>query len=285
MTVRAIDRKTSCAPAIAAMLLAASALSAHAADLSDISWLRGAVGDSAPVMRWDGLQFGAQIGVGSMSTDFGNSTGPMIAYILRNTTVENEMSPSSWTTLPSNTTNGRTYGAFIGYNLQWDALVLGFDVGYNRTSGFNASASDSMSRQAKTSDGFYNNVTVKAQSSAELVDYATFRTRAGYAFGQFLPYAVLGAAVGRFNYANTAQVIASGTDVSGGGGAPYSLNQTQSDSKNNAFAAGFVTGLGVDVAMLPNVFLRAEWEYTIFAPVGGIRTQLNTGRVGIGVHF
>jgi opacity protein-like surface antigen len=267
------------------MLLAASALSARAADLSDISWLRGAVGDAAPAMRWDGLQLGAQIGVGSMSADFGNSTGPMIAYILRNTTVENEMSPSSWTTLPTNTTNGRTYGAFIGYNLQWDALVVGFDLAYNRTSGFEASASDSMGRQAKTSDGFYNNVTVTAQSSAQLIDYATFRARAGYAFGQFLPYAVLGAAVGRFNYANTAQVIASGTDVSGGGGSPYSLNQTQTDSKNNAFAAGFVTGLGVDVAVLPNVFLRAEWEYIVFAPVGGIRTLLNTGRVGIGVRF
>jgi opacity protein-like surface antigen len=236
-------------------------------------------------MRWDGLQLGAHIGVGSMNTDFGNSTGPMIAYILRNTVVENEMSPSSWTTLPGNTTNGRTYGAFIGYNLQWDALVLGFDLAYNRTSGFEAGASDSMSRQFKTSDGFYNDVTVNAQSSARLIDYATFRGRAGYAFGQFLPYAVLGAAVGRFNYTNTAEVIASGTDVSGGGGSPYSLDQTQTESKNNAFAAGFVTGLGVDVAVLPNVFLRAEWEYTIFAPVGGIRTQLNTGRVGIGVRF
>lgn len=285
MTVRAIDRRLCRVLALAAMLLATSALSARAADLSDMSWLRGSVEDSTPAMRWDGLQLGVQIGVGSMSTDFGNSTGPMIAYILRNTTVENEMSPSSWTTLPSNTTNGRTYGAFIGYNLQWDALVVGFDLAYNRTSGFEGSASDSMSRQAKTSDGFYNNVTVSAQSSAKLNDYATFRTRAGYAFGQFLPYAVLGAAVGRFNYANTARVIASGTDVSGGGGSPYSLDQTQTDSKNNAFAAGFVTGLGVDVAVLPNVFLRAEWEYTIFAPVGGIRTQLNTGRVGIGVRF
>jgi opacity protein-like surface antigen len=267
------------------VLLAASALSARAADLSDISWLRGAVGDSTSPMRWDGLQFGAQIGVGSMGTDFGSSTGPMIAYILRNTTVENEMSPSSWTTLPGNVTNGKTFGAFIGYNLQWDALVVGFDLAYDRTSGFEASASDSMGRQGKTSDGFYNNVTVIAQSSVQLIDYATFRARAGYAFGQFLPYAVMGAAVGRFNYTNSARVIASGTDVSNGGGSPYSLDQSQTDSKNNAFTPGFVTGLGVDVAVLPNVFLRAEWEYTLFAPVAGIRVQLNTGRVGVGVRF
>lgn len=286
MTVRSIDRKARRFCALAVTLLTASATAAaHAADLDDLSLLRGTIGGGATYMRWDGLQFGVQAGVGSMSTDFGNSTGPMIAYILRNTTIENEMQPSSWTTLPKNVTNGRSYGAFIGYNTQWDHLVVGFDLAYNRTSGFSASASDSMGRQQRTSDGFYNNVFVSAQSSAQLVDYATFRGRAGYAFGQFLPYAVMGAAVGRFNYTNSARVVASGTDVSGGGGSPFSLDQTQSETKNNAFAAGFVTGLGVDVALLPNVFLRAEWEYAIFAPVGGIRTQLNTGRVGVGLRF
>ena len=43
-------------------------------------------------------------------------------------------------------------------------------------------------------------------SSIKLIDYGTFRGRAGYAFGQFLPYAVLGGAVGRFNYTNTSTV-------------------------------------------------------------------------------
>ena len=41
----------------------------------------------------------------------------------------------------------------------------------------------------------------------------------------------------------------------------------------------------MDVAILPNVFLRGEWEYVGFAQVGGIRTNINTGRVGIGVKF
>ena len=76
MTVRAIDRRLAPVSAIAAMLLAASALSARAADLSDISWLRGAVGDSTSPMRWDGLQLGAQIGVGSMGTDLVAARGP-----------------------------------------------------------------------------------------------------------------------------------------------------------------------------------------------------------------
>ncbi len=41
----------------------------------------------------------------------------------------------------------------------------------------------------------------------------------------------------------------------------------------------------MDVALLPNVFVRGEWEYIAFAPVGGIRSNINTGRVGLGVKF
>ena len=44
-------------------------------------------------------------------------------------------------------------------------------------------------------------------------------------------------------------------------------------------------GLGMDVALLPNMFLRGEWEFVAFAAVGGIRSNINTGRVGVGVKF
>ena len=50
------------------------------------------------------------------------------------------------------------------------------------------------------------------------------RARAGYAVGPFLPYALLGGAIGRFNYGNP----------------------TLGRGKINAFNAGFLTGLGVD---------------------------------------
>jgi opacity protein-like surface antigen len=260
---------------------------ARAADLSDDDILRGSfIADPSPgYVRWDGLQVGVHAGYSNMNADFGNSSSGQVSYILRNTTIENEMHPSDWTTLPSDTTNSSQFGAFIGYNVQWDELVLGFDVGYNRMASAEASASDSLSRQGSTSDGFQNQVTVSAQSSIKLIDYATFRGRAGYAFGQFLPYAMIGAAVGRFNYSTTSTVHASGQDVSGGGGQPFDNTNSLTDSKNNAYAAGFVAGLGVDVAVLPNVFLRAEWEYVAFAPVDGIRATLNTGRVGAGLRF
>lgn len=268
-----------------AMLLALSAREATAADWLDDT-LRGSFTSSAP-MRWDGFNFGATMGLSSMNTDFGNSSSSLVAYSLRNTTVLNELQPQTWTTLPSNTTNGRQYSIFLGYNIQWSELVLGLDGSYNRPSSLASSASDSIARQATTSDTFVNQINIAAQSSLQLVDYATVRARAGYAMGLFLPYAVVGVAVGRFNYTTTATTTVSGNSPTIA--APNNVygpnTNTQSNARNNAFSAGPLFGLGIDVAILPNVFLRAEWEYAAFAPVGGIRAGLNTGRVGVGMRF
>ena len=91
-------------------------------------------GASPPYVRWDGWQFGVDAGYGNMSTDFGNSTSPLVAFILRNSTLEAECAPSTWTTLPASTTNGPVFGGFIGYNMQWDQLVLGWDLAYKHPS-------------------------------------------------------------------------------------------------------------------------------------------------------
>src|SRR5665213_2002606 len=267
-----------------AALAALTLVLAVPAGASAQDFLRGSLFNSAGT-RWDGINLGVQLGLSNMHADFGNSTSALVAFALRNTTVENEFSPSSLTTLPSTTTNGRQYGAFLGYNVQWDQLVVGFDLAYNRTSSLEASASDSIARQVVTSDNVNNVVTITAQSSVTLIDYATMRARAGYAFGQFLPYAVVGAAVGRFDYANTATVHDVGTPLAGSSVSAFNTLDTESDSKNNAVVGGALVGLGLDVAVLPHVFVRAEWEYIAFAPVGGIRTTLNTGRVGIGARF
>ena len=269
---------------IAALALIALAPAAVAADLDDTA-LRGSFSDyftSKGYSRWDGVYFGAQFGVTNMNTDFGNSTSSLVAYILRNTTLEEEAQPSSWTTLPSNTTNGRQFGGFIGYNIQWSELVIGAELAYNRMSSMESSAADSISRLVTTSDAVQHAVTIDASSRLKLIDYATLRARAGYSIGQFLPYAVLGAAVGRFNYSTTATV----TDVRTVGGVVQPpFTQTESNSKDNAIVGGFLVGLGMDVAVLPNVFLRGEWEMVAFTPVNGNRANINTARVGLGMKF
>ena len=51
------------------------------------------------------------------------------------------------------------------------------------------------------------------------------------------------------------------------------------------FAYGYTAGLGLDVLLLPNVFLRAEREYVQFFAVQDVKIHLNTSRVGVGIKF
>lgn len=217
--------------AVAALAAAATTGQAVAADMPE-TVLRGSYIEPppAPYARWDGISLGAQFGYSNLNADFG--------------------SVSTTTPLPKVTTNSAQYGGFIGYNVQWDELVLGVEGAYNRPNSLETSS---------TVPGL--------TSTFKLVDYATFRGRAGYAFGQFLPYMFAGAAVGRLNY----QTV----DITG----------ASTSSRDNAYAVGFTTGLGLDVAILPNVFVRAEYEYVVFSQVGGIRSQVNTARAGVGIRF
>jgi opacity protein-like surface antigen len=247
--------------------------------------LRGSLAPPTYV-RWDGWQFGLLAGYGNMNTDFGNSTSSLVGFILRNSTLEAEGAPSSWTALPSGTTNGAVFGGFIGYNMQWDQLVLGWDLAYKHPSIMQSGANDSLTRVFNTSDSIEHIVTIDAQTSFKLVDYATLRGRAGYAWGQFLPYAAVGIAVGRFNYQTSVTVTDSMTQLPNPPG-PFlgTFQQSASSGQNNAFAAGVAAGLGVDWAATPNVFVRGEWEFVAFAPVNQTRTNIQVGHVGAGVRF
>jgi len=92
---------------------------------------------------------------------------------------------------------------------------------------------------------------------------------------------MVGGAVGRFDYVNASTVTVVQTVHNAG-----TFNfPTQIDSKNNAFAPGYLYGVGMDVAITPSVFLRGEWEYVGFGAVGGIRSTVNTARVGLGLRF
>ncbi len=283
--VPALGRLRGVAGLLALFLAAASGGPAAAADLFDTSFLRGSLG-GGPV-RWDGVVMGGQLGYSNMNADFGNSTSSQIAFLLRDSALEDQFAPSGWTTLPNKLTSSKSFGAFLGYNMQWDDLVLGADIAYNRPQKLEPASSDSISRIVTLSGGApIDTVTINASSSIQLIDYGTFRGRAGYAFGQFLPYAVLGGAVGRFNYTTTSTVAVSQQTSPGPPPVVIPFGPvTTTDSQTNKFGYGFLWGLGMDVAITPNIFLRGEWEYIAFNKVGDIRSTVNTGRVGLGVRF
>jgi outer membrane immunogenic protein len=268
--------------ALLTIVVAAPVEGVRAADLfDDFTTLRGSA--SGGSVRWDGFQLGGTIGYVGAQTDFSNATRDGVKQILRQSTLEDEDVPSNWPVLGSKDNTGRAYGGFIGYNWQLDSIVVGVDAAYNYTAGITTSDGPTSLRRVVTlSDGTVNDVRISGRASLTMHDYATLRARAGYPMGQFMPYAFFGAAVGRFDYSTrtTVRVVQdpSGTPSVYG---PF----TERERKTNAITAGFTTGLGVDIAILPNMYLRAEYEFNAFLELAGIRPMTHTGRVGLGFRF
>jgi opacity protein-like surface antigen len=262
--------------ALAGAAVAPIADAARSADMPGEDFLRGTF--VTETVRWEGFHVGGQLGFTNMNGDFSNATRNMVHDMLRESTLENESAPSEWDVLGSTQTRGISYGGFIGYNWQWDSIILGIDGGYTRMSGFDTFVGPRTLQRSIPSSG--DNVFIRASSTLTMHDYATLRGRVGYAFGQFMPYAFVGGAVGRFDYATHVRVR---VGQSGSAGVYAPAPETQ--SRDNAFTPGVAAGLGVDIALLPNMFLRGEWEYVAFSQIDGIRASINTARVGLAIRF
>jgi opacity protein-like surface antigen len=109
---------------------------------------------------------------------------------------------SQWQILDRKNTSGTSYGGFIGYNWQWDQIVLGAELNVNRPT-FTVATTGSLSRSVAPGDGLIYHTLIEGSASLRITDYGTIRGRAGYATGIFLPYAALGVAVARAQAART----------------------------------------------------------------------------------
>jgi outer membrane immunogenic protein len=245
---------------------------------------------------WGGIYAGGQAGYANAGVDFANGVNDLASFIVRNSIFESTV--SNFTTLPKASTNGSSVGWFAGYNSQWEGVILGFEVNYNHTA-LKVAASDSVSlriaNDATAPAGhhfIYDPFTVSGQAAIRITDIATFRARGGWTVGQFLPYAFLAVAVVRADVSRAATVSYTRTDVPDTTTPPTPPITpippatfgpvTQPDVKNGGFYYGYAGGLGVDICVMPSVFLRGEWE---FVQIQSLRTNINNARVGIGVKF
>ncbi|CUT11848.1 FIG00444156 hypothetical protein [Bradyrhizobium sp.] len=272
------------------LLLAAAMLgtvsAAHAADLSDLPILRGGFTDglSKSGVNWQGSYIGVQGGYGSSDENFKGSTSNMMAALLADTLIESEMGVSQWNLglgKASQRTSG--YGAFVGYNAQWDDVVLGLEFSYlHGKFGGSASASERRVSAVALSDGNFHDVTATSTSSININDMATFRGRAAYAWGCFLPYMFAGLALGNADIIRTvsAQDRISATLIG-----PYTplAPLSSTDAQHNHLIYGYSAGLGVDVNLVGGLFFRGEYEYIRFS--SAVDTSINTVRAGLGYKF
>ena len=252
------------------LLLAAvmfgAASGAQAADMPD--FLRGSLpGDTGVTASWQGYYIGGQAGYGSVTS----ITDPLINADLETTYVAPPPLSYNWQGLDQAHSGNVGYGAFFGYNSQWDCVIIGLEGNYIHN-GFHS---------LTTSTGYtYNpdlSIASAATSSAliSLTDFGSVRLRGGYAVGSFLPYVFAGAGMG--SQTVNRSISASPAPL----GPPDFLPLSNITTTNIVY--GYSGGAGVDFIFLGGFFLRAEYEFQRMAAT--VDSRINSVHVGLGYKF
>ena len=190
-----------------AVVMFGTATGAQAADMPD--FLHGSLPASSPTRNWDGWYAGGQVGYAWTNTDYGKTVVGMTNDLFRNTTLQDPTSQLS--ALGKANPQGTGFGAFVGRNWQWDDLVFGAEANYKYLDSLKGSNTSSIGPiqvpeptlvlppGATAADG----VTLNGNAALQVKDEMTFRGRAGWATGDFLPYMFGGLAVGRMDATRT----------------------------------------------------------------------------------
>lgn len=277
--------------AVAALGLTAS-LPAFAADYPV---LRGTSSPSLPPppmiqeepTQWEGFYMGGLAGYSSVIFDPRTGAADLARDgALRSTAVEAQFAASRLLQPSQFSARSINFGAFLGYNMQFGEAVVGFEVDYMRF-GKGGSSTNTIGRTFTTRTDFLETVTLSGGTTAKLNDLVTMRLRTGYAMGNIMPYMTGGLALGYGTVNNTAIVNHVGVNVDplNPGVGNFNVNSGQlSNSRKNAFMAGFTVGGGVE-AMLGGLIVRGEYLFTRVSAQGGVVIDVNQGRVGAGVKF
>ncbi|MCJ2132351.1 outer membrane protein [Methylobacterium sp. E-045] len=284
---------------------------AHAADL-DYGVLRGSDYEPASTeIDWNGGYFGAHAGYSSAALGFNNAFKPIVASALSQTYFESEMNASGLLQTHSTRTEGVSYGAFAGWNYQFDETVIGVEVDYTNF-GRTGASYNYISRSMVGTDGYFRSVGLEGTSSTRLEDFGTIRARAGYTMGAFLPFVTGGLAIGRAQVADQVKIQAAEYDQT-----TYRANLGLSDPRQAAVVnhsgyssfnaqnpgrstladpitygtsktkvvGGIALGAGLEYALTQNIILRGEYQYVLFNDFDGHKVNLNTVRGGAAVKF
>ena len=236
--------------------------SAHAADLP---FLRGGFTDGysrAPV-NWQGFYVGGQGSWGSQKSALpgvGDMQGTFITPA--------GVAPYLFATPPStaNSLNGG-YGAFFGYNSQYEDVVVGIEGNYIHD-GFRATSA--AGRVDPATATLVQSVTYSSETM-KLPDFGSVRLRGGYMMGCFLPYLFVGAGFG----GQTVDRAVSATP-------PPVAAAFMTDSKDK-LVYGYTAGAGFDVQLIGGVFGRVEYEYK--RVTSNLESIVNTVHIGLGYKF
>lgn len=239
---------------------------ARAADMPDLPFLRGSFTDGLSNSRvnWQGYYVGGQVSYGSVTSKVASGA---------NSDLQSTFFPPNnvtylWAPLGSAHSNTTGYGAFFGYNSQWEDVVIGFEANYIHD-GF---------RSVTNSVGYRyeaDNVTVQSitnsSAAVKLSDFGSLRIRGGYVMGCFLPYAFVGTGLGSQTIDRSVSAF------------PDPIRPASTSASKTKLVYGYSAGAGVDVTLVGGLFVRAEYEYR--RVTSDVESNINTVRAGIGYKF
>jgi opacity protein-like surface antigen len=181
---------------LAAVMIGAASC-AQAADMFDLPILRGSYVDGLTTSRvnWQGFYVGGQAGYGSSDEKFAGSNANMLAVLLDHNVIQ-QMQVSQWNLgLAGQSAHSSAFGAFAGYNWQWDDVVVGLEASYVHGRSAARSRATELVSGSALSDTFFHDVAVDSSASPRF-RHGTFRARR-YAWGCFLSYMFGGFALGK----------------------------------------------------------------------------------------
>jgi opacity protein-like surface antigen len=253
-------------------------LEASAADMPD--FLRG----SSPVIampaapRWDGFYVGGHVGWSVPGIDFANSTTDIEAVVRRGGATSVSSSP-----LGNNDTTFTHFGAFAGYQQQWDGAVVGLEGTYNWFDKSVGAINSVTGNFGSSPDALV--YSAAGSATARIIDYGTIRMKGGWAASSFfMPYATFGVAIGRMDITRAALITPTATAATPPGTivpAPF----TVSEVLKNQIGYGYAAGVGVDFCLMANVFARLEYEYVQFPDFHGLNAHMHNVRAGAAYKF
>jgi opacity protein-like surface antigen len=232
--------------------------------------------------RWSGFYVGGDLSFNNATADFGTSTAPLVQLALQDTPVPLGLPTSQLQLLTKAANSAFGGGVFLGYNTQWQDLVVGVEANYTHTH-LSATSSNSIviARSFNPPVGNATSVSLSgATGQMNLTDFAEARGRAGYVVGNLLPYGFIGMVVG-----GGSNNVSMRVDAFCGALECVGFPLTPSAGQSNLLLWGYSVGAGLDWAVTPNILLRAEFDFDQFAPVNNISLAVVSGRVGAGYKF
>lgn len=275
---------------LVAGFIAILAHGAQAADPPELPILRGSFREAPVAYRtsWQGFYVGGQASYTFADMNFANSNSSLVSQLFANTALDELYALPPWFVMGTSSDKKFGYGAFAGYNWQWEDAVIGIDANYTRGALSSADGGSRTSEPPYSQLGYIYTVTNLTTAALTLHDYGSIRVRGGYSMGSFLPYAFAGLALARTDIDRgvsigvTRQQFAP-PSVPDQSPPPVVPPLGNNSSRKNQVLYGYAVGLGAEYMLFGGLFARAEWEHMRFNSV--VNVGMHTVRGGLGYKF